>query len=467
MTGTAGDTNQWRPTRRGERRSLLAISGPLIAAYLVEMAMLIIDMMIVGHLGSIELAAVGLAGDWFYVLLLIGMGTVSMVAVLVAHARGTGDTRGANRAVEQGLLVATLFSVPIMLLTWYLGPLLALAGQDPGVVASVGPYAQALTPAVPPILWFTVLRNYVTAIEKPMIIFTLSVAALVLNAGLNYALVFGRFGFPALGVFGAGLGTTVVSWLMFVAMAVHVGGAGRELDIRWSRTFIGIEPALFRRLVALGLPVAGAQLLSGGMFTVAAVLVGLLSATELAAQQIVYTVVYVSLSIAAGLGDAVRVRVAFGMGRGSPPAARQAAAITFRIGLAVLGVAALMLWLLPEAIVSLFLNLEDDGSAAVVSAAASIAIAAGLFQALIGLQIIAANAMRGLHDTRTPMRYAVLGYWILGLGSGTFACFTLGLGSTGLWWGMTAGVAVSSTLLVHAFFRSVAAATPDTVPRTS
>lgn len=456
----ASEEHCWLPTRAGERASLAAISGPLIAAYLVEMAMLIIDMIIVGHLGSIELAAVGLAGDWFYVLLLIGMGTVSMVAVLVAHARALGDMRRAGRAVEQGLLVATIFSVPVMLATWYLGPLLALTGQDPGVVAFVEPYARALTFAVLPILWFTVLRNYVTAIERPMVIFVLSLAALVLNAALNYALVFGRFGLPALGVFGAGLGTAIVSWLMFAALALHVTRGPARLTIRWLRTLTGPEPALFREIVSLGLPVAGAQLLSGGMFTVAAVLIGLLGATALAAQQIVYTVVYVSLSIAAGLGDAVRVRVAFGMGKASPPAARQAAAITLRLGIAVLGLAALVLWFLPETMVRLFLNMEDPTDTEVLQAAVSFAFAAGLFQALIGLQIIAANAMRGLRDTRTPMLYAVLGYWVLGLGSGTIACFALGYGGVGMWWGMTAGVAVSSTLMVLAFFRRVAATGP-------
>lgn len=445
----------WLPTRAGERASLAAISGPLIAAYLVEMAMLIIDMIIVGHLGSIELAAVGLAGDWFYVLLLIGMGTVSMVAVLVAHARGVGDIAAAGRAVEQGLLVATVFSVPIMLATWYLGPLLALTGQDPGVVAAVGPYARALTFAVPPILWFTVLRNYVTAIEKPMVIFVLSVAALFLNAGLNYALVFGHFGLPALGVFGAGLGTTIVSWLMFAGLALHVTGGAARLRIRWSRALYGREPALFGEIVSLGLPVAGAQLLSGGMFTVAAVLIGLLSAAALAAQQIVYTVVYISLSIASGLGDAVRVRVAFGIAKQSPPAARQAAGITIRMGIAVFGLGALVLWLVPGHIVRLFLDMEDAANVPVLEAALSFAFAAGLFQILMGLQIIAANAMRGLRDTRTPMLYAILGYWVLGLGSGTVACFGLGWGGVGMWWGMSAGVAVSSTLMALTFFRRV------------
>lgn len=459
MKSEPGEGQYWLPTRAGERASLAAISGPLIAAYLVEMAMLIIDMIIVGHLGSIELAAVGLAGDWFYVLLLIGMGTVSMVAVLVAHARGRGDMRAAGRVVEQGLLVATVFSLPVMIATWYLAPLLELAGQDPRVVAAVAPYTHALAFAVLPILWFTVLRNYVTAVEKPMVIFVLSIAALILNAGLNYTLVFGHFGFPALGVFGAGLGTTIVSWLMFFALAIHVGGAG-GLRIRWSRAVARPDPPLAGRLVSLGLPVAGAQLLSGGMFTVAAVLVGLLSAFQLAAQQIVYTVVYVSLSIAAGLGDAVRVRVAFGTGKGSPPAARQAAAITLRMGLVVLGLAAMVLWFLPGAIVGLFLDPAQPDAAAVREAAVSFAFAAGLFQLLIGLQIIAANAMRGLGDTRTPMFYAVLGYWLLGLGSGTVACFAFGLGGVGLWWGMTGGVAVSATLMTLAFFRKAAGMRP-------
>src|SRR6056297_84451 len=464
MKSESGAGNYWLPTRAGERASLTAISGPLIAAYLVEMAMLIIDMIIVGHLGSIELAAVGLAGDWFYVLLLIGMGTVSMVAVLVAQARGRGDRQAAGRVVEQGLLVATVFSLPVMIATWYLAPLLGLAGQDQRVVAAVAPYTHALTFAVLPILWFTVLRNYVTAVEKPMVIFVLSVAALILNAGLNYTLVFGHFGLPALGVFGAGLGTTIVSWLMFVALAVHVGGR-HGLRIRWSRA-IAIGPPdrpLAGKLVSLGLPVAGAQLLSGGMFTVAAVLVGLLGAVQLAAQQIVYTVVYISLSIAAGLGDAVRVRVAFGTGKGSPPAARQAAAITLRMGLAVLGLAAMVLWFLPGAIVGLFLDPAQADTDAVREAAVSFAVAAGLFQLLIGLQIIAANAMRGLGDTRTPMFYAVLGYWLLGLGSGTVACFAFGLGGVGLWWGMTGGVAVSATLMTLAFFRKASGMQPVAV----
>ena len=459
MKSEPGEGQYWLPTRAGERASLAAISGPLIAAYLVEMAMLIIDMIIVGHLGSIELAAVGLAGDWFYVLLLIGMGTVSMVAVLVAHARGRGDMQAAGRVVEQGLLVATVFSLPVMIATWYLAPLLELAGQDPRVVAAVAPYTHALAFAVLPILWFTVLRNYVTAVEKPMVIFVLSIAALILNAGLNYTLVFGHFGFPALGVFGAGLGTTIVSWLMFFALAMHVGGAG-GLRVRWSRAIARPDPPLAGRLVSLGLPVAGAQLLSGGMFTVAAVLVGLLGAFQLAAQQIVYTVVYVSLSIAAGLGDAVRVRVAFGTGKGSPPAARQAAAITLRMGLVVLGLGAMVLWFLPGAIVGLFLDSAQPDAAAVREAAVSFAFAAGLFQLLIGLQIIAANAMRGLGDTRTPMFYAVLGYWLLGLGSGTVACFAFGLGGVGLWWGMTGGVAVSATLMTLAFFRKAAGMRP-------
>ena len=188
------------PTRRQETATILGISLPLTAAYVAEMGMVITDMIIVGRLGSNELAAVGLAGDWFWVLLLIGMGVISIVGVIAAQNLGEGNKRGVIEAGEQGMIAATITSIPVMLCVWYLGPVLGWARQDPEIVQHITDYSRILTWAVIPALWFVVLRNYITALAKSAAVGWITLAALGLNAALNYTLVYGKFGFPALGV---------------------------------------------------------------------------------------------------------------------------------------------------------------------------------------------------------------------------------------------------------------------------
>ena len=195
---------------------------PLMAAYIAEMGMMITDMIIVGRLGSNELAAVGLAADWFYVLLLIGMGIISIVGVLVAQSFGEGDMRAVKDSAEQGMIVATICAIPVMLAIWYLGPALRFANQDPDVIRLIGDYSRPLALGVLPALWFVVLRNYVAALRKASGIMTITVLALVVNLAINYTLVFGKFGLPALGVVGAAYGTSIVNWMMFLILAFHV-----------------------------------------------------------------------------------------------------------------------------------------------------------------------------------------------------------------------------------------------------
>ena len=199
------------PTRREETTTLIRIGAPLTAAYVAEMGMFITDMIIVGQLGSNELAAVGLAGDWFWVLLLIGMGVISIVGVIAAQCLGAGDRQGAVDAGEQGMIAATITSIPVMLCVWFLGPVLEFAKQDPAVVGLITGYSKVLTLAVLPALWFVVLRHYITALARSAAIGWITVFALGLNIALNYTLVYGKFGFPALGVVGAGIGTTAVN----------------------------------------------------------------------------------------------------------------------------------------------------------------------------------------------------------------------------------------------------------------
>lgn len=442
-----------KPTWKQETQTILGLSLPLTAAFVAEMGMVITDMIIVGRLGSKELAAVGLAGDWFWVLLLIGMGVISIVGVIAAQNLGAGHRQGVIEAGEQGIIAATITAIPVTLCVWYLGPVLGMVNLDPEVIQLITDYSRVLAFAVMPALWFVVLRNYITALSRSAAIGWITVAALGLNITLNYTLVYGKFGFPAMGVVGAGIGTTLVNWGMTGALIVHVLYSNKFKTYRpriVPRVFNG---QLLREIFRLGLPISVTQLLSGGMFTMAAVAVGILGATTLAAQQIIYSVIYLALSTAAALGESVRVRVAYGIGRRSVDSSSQSANISFVLAGATTFLAALVLWIMPGTLVGIFLDISNPDNAAVLQISIGLSVYAGMFILLDGVLIVIANAIRGLRDTKSPLWISMAGYWVVGLGTGAWLCFHEGYGADGLWWGLVAGVLFANILMYWRFIR--------------
>ena len=444
-------SNPTIPSRRQETTTILAISMPLMAAYIAEMGMMITDMIIVGRLGSKELAAVGLTADWFYVLLLIGMGVISIVGVLVAQSFGEGNMQAVRDSAEQGMIVATLCAIPVMLAIWFLGPALQLTNQDPEVISLIHDYSRPLAFSVLPVLWFVALRNYVAALGKASGIMSITVLALVANLAINYALVFGKFGLPALGVVGAAYGTSIVSWLMFLILALHIRRSEQFAGFRLSIIPKTLQKKLCWEILQLGLPITGAQMLGGAMFTVAAIMVGVLGADILAAQMIVYSVLYFCMSASVAFGDAVRVRVAYGIGIRSVEAARQSASIATVLAAIIILAASLWIWFFPEFLVGIFLDTDDPANSEVLAIAVSFAIYAGLFQLIDGILIVFTNGLRGLRDTQSPFWISMIGYWIIGIGAGAWFCFPMGYGASGLWWGLIGGAAAGIIMMYLRF----------------
>lgn len=441
---------------QGEAAALLRIAVPLTAAYVAEMGMVITDMVIVGRLGSDELAAVGLAGDLFWIFLMIGMGALSLVGVLAAQARGAGDHAQVIAAGEQGMVAALVTALPIMLMVGLLGPLLSLAGQERNVVRLIDEYAGVLLWAVPPALWFVSMRNYATALSESAAIGWITLAALLLNAGLNYLLVYGAFGLPGLGVRGAGLGTTVVNWSMFLALGLYLRRADSFAKHRirwWPRRLDG---PILREVFGLGMPAALTQIVYGGVFSAAAIAAGAISAAALAAQQVIYSIIYLAASGAWALSDALRVRVAFGVGSGDLSTIHAATRAAFKLAMITLIPPAMLLWLAPEALVSVFLGMESEDNQRVLQIAQGMGLFAGLFLILDGAQLLYANALRGLKDTRTPLLASVTGYWVAGFGPGLLLAFSLDFGADGLWLGLLAGAVIAAGLLQRAFRRTIA-----------
>lgn len=434
-----------------ELRTMLTIAAPLAAAYLAEIAMTVTDRLVVGRLGTDELAAVGLFGDLVFETLLFAMAIVSVVSVTASQFFGEGQPASAGNEIRQGLWLATLLSIPGTIFCLYLPDLIAFTGQDEKVISLGHQYASAVAWCFLPSMWFIVFRGYVSALARPKSVMVITVSAVFLNAVLTYGLVFGSGPLPALGVVGSGIATSLVCWIMFAALAFHVLRTPEFANILDISSILNLDFKVWREQFKLGLPVGGIALFEGGLFAVAAILMGTFGADVLAANQILFSLAATALVIAISLGEATAIRIAYNRGLGRPDLAHRSGITGLSLSAAVMLTASVIFITLPELLVSLFIDVSKPENAAVVSLAVTLFMIAAVFQISDGVQASAARALRGLKDTFVPMLIAGLGYWVFGVGSGYLFGFTLGYGPVGIWWGLALGLTVAAVLLTWRF----------------
>ena len=440
-----------RPRLAEEIRQFFAIALPLSASYLAEFAMFVTTKMVVGKLGYESLAAVGIAGDLSFEVLVVLMAMLSIVGVLGAQAHGGGRDDELGLAIRQGFLVGLGIGVPAMVLVWNLDLFMDVTGQDPVVVGLAQDFLVGLSPAVLPVLWFAVLRNFVAVMSRTIPVLVVTSVAVVLNYLLALWFVHGGLGLPALGLFGAGLAMSLVSWFMFAALALHIW---RQPIYRGYGIFSGKwRPhwATCREIVALGLPVAGLAFLEAGLFVATAILSGIIGAKTLAAYQVVIAWAGIPFVIAFGLAEATMIRVAHAVGREDAEDRRRAGFLGMGLVLAILAGMLVVPLMFDATIIRIFISPEDPGFAEVSAMASQFLVISAIFLLFDGLQAAAVRALRGMKDNLVPLWIAGFGYWVLGIGGGALLAFHFELGGAGLWWGLAAGLAVAACLLTLRF----------------
>jgi len=442
------------PPRGAETRTLIAIAAPIAAGFFAELAMNFTDTLIIGrNVGSVALGAVGLSANLLFSMIFVCAGVISMVGAFAAQAHGAGDRAAISHVVRQGFWVATLLSIPATVLGLNLAPVLAWLDQDPAVVAFADQYLRGVAWCFLPYMWFTVLRNCVTALARSTSVMVITAAAIGLNFALVYSLVTGRFGLPALGVTGAGIGTSIVCWVMFAALALHVTRGRAFRDYRIFHGLLRLDLALCRRILRFGLPAAGTSAAETGLFIAVQLLMGYVGVIALAANQVAYTFQGMAFMFPAAMKEAATARVGFGFGRGSMASARQSGLIAIGLSVGYMAVIAVILWTFPQSIVSLFFGAGDPDAAQVLPLAATLLTIGAFFQIVDGIQITAMGALRGINDTVVPFWLGLVGYWGIGLTSGVVLGFALGYGAVGLWCGLALGLAASAALLATRFHR--------------
>lgn len=433
-----------------EARRLFNLALPLILAQLAQTSMGFVDTLMVGRLGREALAGIALGSTLFFFVFVMLSGAVLAVGPLVAQAHGGGERDKVGRAVRQGLWLGSALSVPALLLYWNVAPLLELMGQDADTVALASAYLRAISLGLLPALWLVALRSLLEGVSDTRPILVVTLFGVGLNILANHTLMFGNFGFPALGLVGTGYASALVYWVMVGLIALYVRVRHRALALfRWRAP----DRAALRELVTIGWPISLTLAFESGLFAISTLLMGLVGATALAAHQVAIQSAALAFMVPLGLSLAIAARVGQARGRGDEAGARRAGLVGMGLALAFMSLTATLFALFPERIVGLYLDTADPANLEVVAGAVVFLKLAALFQLFDGLQISALGALRGLKDTRVPMLIAFFSYWVVGLGSGVGLAFGLGFGGRGLWLGLVIGLMVASVLLAGRFLR--------------
>lgn len=433
-------------------RATLALGIPLVGAQLAQLAIHTTDVVIVGRLGAESLAALVLAGQFFFTVFIFGSGFSIAVMPMVANAYGKGDVRLARRSIRMGLWVSLAYSVLMWPLFHYSRDVLLALGQVPHVVELASSYIRIMWLSLPAALMVAVMRALVSAIGRAQVVLYITIATLLLNAVLAYCLVLGHFGFPAFGILGAAWVAVTVNFFAMVAMAayLHFNSMTRkyELFVRFWRP----DWDALRDVVQLGLPIGITVLAEAGLFTAASLLMGSIGTIELAAHGIALQLASIAFMIPLGLAQAATVRVGVAHGQGDFANVRRASIAVVCVAASISVCGGLLFFFFSHELSGMFLDRRRSDAAAVLDYAAPLVVIAGIFQLVDGMQAVAAGLLRGLKDARVPMVLALISYWPIGFLLAWLMAFPLGLGGIGVWIGFLIGLSSASVMLGLRFF---------------
>jgi len=436
---------------RTEFVPMLRIAVPVVMAELGWMAMGVVDTVMVGGIGPEAISAAGVGNAMHIAFAIFGMAVMLGLDTLVSQAYGARDIRACHRWFFDGLMLAGLLAVPIMtllVLVWFAIPWL---GFHSAVRPLLESYFGVLILSTPFLLAYAVCRRYLQGMHAAMPVMFALVTANLINAAGNWVLIYGHYGFPALGVSGSAWATVISRAYMLASLLFAVWWIDRKrtreahIDDRHGLWHVdrAFDASRLRRLLALGLPAASQVAAEVGVFALATALSGMLDPISSASHQIALNMAGVAFMIPLGLGSAGAVRVGHAVGAGDRPRAAAAGWTAILLATLVMVASGLTFVLIPERLIALF---STDPS--VLSVGSSLLFLAAVFQLFDGIQGVITGTLRGLGNTRIAMNVNLVAHWLLGLPVSYLLCFVAGWGVWGLWIGLSLGLIVTGVILL-------------------
>jgi len=430
---------------RDEFRPTLHLAIPLVLAEIGWMSMGVVDTIMVGRLpnSAVAIGATGLGGSLYNIVGIFGAGLLLGLDTFVAQAHGREDLADARHSLVNGFFLALALTPVLMFLISFWAPLMSRFGVSPELIEPMRPFLSALNWGTLPLLCYFGFRRYLQAVNVVHPIMFALVSANLVNFVGNWVLIYGHWGFPAMGITGSGWSTCFARiYMALVLLATLIYVESKRGLSEW----IGEMRVDFRRmwaLLALGAPAATQILLEVGAFSGATALCAKLGAVQLSGHEIALNCASFTFMVPLGISSAAAVRVGQEIGRGAPERAHVAGWSAIVLGAGFMSCMGLLFVTIPQAIARIF-----SPDPVVIQVGSRLLLVAAAFQLFDGLQTVATGALRGSGDTRTPMWANLVAYWFIGLPAGAVLCFRFGWGALGIWSGLCAGLIMIGIVLL-------------------
>lgn len=433
---------------REELRILGKLCLPMVGSQLAIIAINTTDVILMGWLGTKQLAAGALGMQFYLPVFLFAMGIILAVSTLTAQAIGANDATKLRHSMRQGFWVAAFTSIPLFIVLWNGNYFLLLMKQDPQLIELTQGYLRTTMWGLLPALLLMIMRGFMTAHSNIAPILIITLLGVAINALADYALMFGHFGFPKLELIGAGIASTVVQTSMCLVMFIYVARHKIYQEYQLFKRFWKPNWPLFIEIIRIGLPIGLTILAASGFFSVATIFVGTMGVIPLAAHAIVQQITTVVFMVPLAISHAATIRVALSAGAEDYEAVRRAGWTSIIFGLFILAIICFIILVMRNTLAMGFVDASLESNAPVLNLTATLMIAAILYIVFDGLVILVQGPLRGLKDTRTPLISALVGYWMIGLALCLYLGFMIYWGVLGIWVGMIIGtsfVAVVNT----------------------
>lgn len=431
-------------------RAILVLGLPLIGSHVAQFAIWLIDAVMLGWYDVQALAAQVIAGMVFFVLFIMGSGFAWAVMPMVAEAEAAGDTTQVRRYTRMAMWISMLFGLLVLPVMIWAEAVLHALGQSPEVVALGADYLRVAGWGIFPALLVMVLKSYLAALERTRVVLWVTLSAVAVNALVNYALIFGHWGAPEMGIVGAAVASVAVQVVSGVLMALYaaVATAEHELFVRFWRP----DWEAFGKVFRLGWPIGITNLAEVGLFAAASTMMGWLGTIPLAAHGIALQIASLTFMVHLGLSNAATIRAGRALGRVNRAELVRGAQVVLALSLGMALLTVVTFLSVPELLMGLFLSPDEPQRDAVIALGVPLLAAAAVFQLADASQVMALGLLRGVQDTRVPMVIAAISYWVIGVPVSYGLGFGLDWQGPGVWIGLTVGLFLAGSFLMGRFW---------------